>query len=272
MGFCNSVKGRARTTKPLRCSLNPPIYFMPSIGGSRNTEYRLQRPMSAKEHWSADGTITHINIKTSHRPGKRAESLTLMNIETIKVGTNARNLQHFAGVYGEFGWLKGFSYSALNVLADGTMELDQFTPKITAKEIADFMNKPVRILQREQPNGTYTVSFRGLTTVDAMIDPTIYPDDRIAKISEPKLCYAFLVDTYKDTVVAFRVFTLSNKVYEEIGRACTKMLARGCTTSDVMAGWNYATRFSPDALEKASVYLGRDVSNLKTEHLMIPFA
>lgn len=206
----------------------------------------------------------------SRRPGKRAERLTLMNIETIKVGTNARELQRFAGVFSELGRYKGFSYSGINVQADGTLSFDLLFPNVTPKEIADFMNKPVRVLQKEHPNGTYTISVRGMCTIDGVIDPNIYPDDRISKISEPKLCYAFLVDTRKDTVEAFRVFSLNNSVYEGIGRACTKMLERGCTTANIVDGWNNASLYSPKELERLSVYLGRDVTNIKTGHLFLP--
>lgn len=193
-----------------------------------------------------------------------------MNLDTIKVGANARNLQHFAGIYSELGWFRGFSYCGINVQQDGTLTFDFLGPNITQKEISDFMNKPVRVLQKRHWNGTYTVSIRGMCEMDVVIDPNIYPDDRISKISEPKLCYAFLVDTRKDTVVAFRVFSLSDNVYKEIGRACTAMLECGCTTADITAGWNNVALLSPKQLEQVSVYLGRDVANIKTELLDFP--
>ena len=194
-----------------------------------------------------------------------------MNLDTIKVGANARELQHFAGVYNALGWSRGFSYSGINVKADGTLSIDLLFPNVTPKEIADFMNKPVRILQKEHACGTYTVSVRGMCTIDVVIDPNIYPDDRISRISETKLSYAFLVDTCKNTVVAFRVFSLSDNVYKEIGRACTAMLENGYTSADITAGWENASLLSPKQLEQLSVYLGRDVANIKTEQLFLPF-
>ena len=193
-----------------------------------------------------------------------------MNLDTIKVGANARELQYFAGIYSELGWLKGFSYSGINVKADGTLSIDLLFPNVTPKEIADFMNKPVRVLQKEHSNGAYTISVRGMCTIDAVIDPNIYPDDRISKIIEPKLCYAFLVDTRKDTVVAFRVFRLNDNVYKEIGRACAAMLENDCTTADIMAGWKNASLLSSKQLEQLSVYLGRDVANINTKFLGFP--
>ena len=163
---------------------------------------------------------------------------------------------------------KGFSYSAINILSDGSLEIDCFMPHISQREAEDFMNKPVRFYKKELPNGAISISIRGAVIGDYIIDPIIYPDNRIELIVETSWCNMFLVDTEDNSIKGIRFCILSDEIYEAIDGALQIMLGRGLKSIDlVLAFKKYIAPFSPSKFIQRATYLGREKGNIRTQNL-----
>lgn len=167
--------------------------------------------------------------------------------------------------------IKGFTYSGINILCDGSLEIDCFMPRVSKREAEDFMNKPIRFYKKDLPNGTISISIRGAMSGDYIIDPTIYPDNRIELITESKWCNMFLVDTADNQILGIRICILHDETYETIYDVLQTMLNRGCKSVDVITGFqDYIVPFSPNRFIKNAFYLGREKGSYRTPNLFVP--
>lgn len=167
--------------------------------------------------------------------------------------------------------IKGFTYSAINISCDGSLEIDRFMPHVSKQEAEDFMNKPIRFYKKELPNGTISISIRGAMSGDYIIDPTIYPDNRIELIAETKCCSMFLVDTSNNKILGIRICILQDEIYETIYDVLHTMLNRGCKTIDAFTGFQkYVIPISPSKYIKNASYLGREKGSYRTPNLFVP--
>lgn len=106
--------------------------------------------------------------------------------------------------------------------------------------------------------------------MDVIFDPSIYPDDRVDRVLDGKLCMAYMVDTITDTIVGIRCFKLSDRAYKEFHKSCVKMMERGCTTYDAIEGLKrFVLPVPVERLEKISVYIGRDTANTCVGNLVM---
>lgn len=193
-----------------------------------------------------------------------------MTTYTVSIGANARECGAFDGIYNMYRGAKVFSHTGIDLQDDGTLCFSIFIPLPHENEIEYFNNKPVKMFQRELENGTYSTSVRGFFTMDVVFDPSVYPDDRVDRILDGKLCMAYMVDTITDTIVGIRCFKLSDRAYKEFHKSCVKMMERGCTTYDALEGLQrYVLPVPVERLEKISVYIGRDTANIRTDNLVM---
>ena len=167
--------------------------------------------------------------------------------------------------------IKNFKYTGINILGDGSLEIDCFMPHVSKTEAEDFMNKPIRFYKKDLPNGTISISIRGAMIADYIIDPTIYPDNRIELITETKCCSMFLVDTSNNKILGIRICILQDEIYETIYDVLHTMLNRGCKTIDAITGFQkYVIPISPSKYIKNASYLGREKGSYRTPNLFVP--
>lgn len=177
---------------------------------------------------------------------------------TINGTTNARKCGLFNSLYNAHN-CKGFCYSGINILENGTIRIDVFLPSITKEEIHNFRKAHFKFYQNELPNKTISTHIRGGAITDAIIDPTIYADNRISKINTQKFCMAFLVDTETDTIVAARVLCLGDNFYNKLAQSLNKMIELEITTEDILSAfWEYIDPKDLDECLKGARYIGKD--------------
>ncbi len=189
---------------------------------------------------------------------------------TINGMSDARKCGLFDHVYLTHP-IKGFTYAGINILCDGSLEIDCFMPCVSKQETEDFMNKPIRFYKKDLPNGTISISIRGAISGDYIIDPTIYPDNRIERITERKWCSMFLVDTADNKILGIRICILNDETYETIYDVLQTMLNRGCKSFDAVTGFqDYVLPFSSNKFIKNASYFGREKGSYRTPNLLVP--
>ena len=179
---------------------------------------------------------------------------------------NANECEVFEHIYKQY---KGaFTYSAINITDDGSIEIDCFMPRLSEIEVSDFLNKPLRVYKKVLPNGVVVFSLRGAISQDSIIDPTIYPDNRVAKLVEANSCTAYLVDTDSNRILGIRMYSLGNEIYNAISEALNDMSEKRCTSLDAfMAYQKYVIPISPSNFVKTATYIGREKGSVRTQEL-----
>ena len=109
---------------------------------------------------------------------------------------------------------------------------------------------------------------RGMVNIDAIIDPSIYPDNRIEKIKDRNECICFLVDTACNTIMGIKFLHLNDKAISFIGDNVKRMDDLGKDTMQCqIAYYNSVIPYTHKELVKRAVYLGKSDGSVATNNL-----
>ena len=200
---------------------------------------------------------------------KNFSNENLETIYTINGEEDAYNCGLFNHIYAA-NRKRNFNYTGINISRDGTIYIDCFWTNVTSYEKEDFINKPIRFYKKNLPNRTVAISIRGALSMDCIIDPTIYNDNRIELIDQKKGGIAFLVDTNDNRIHGIRAFILEDQVCETLKEATKKMLRDGVTKEDIFFGFRYYIMpNSPSKFLKQAVCVGRERESCKIQDLYV---
>ena len=181
---------------------------------------------------------------------------------------NGENNSKKCGMFEDFYKSGAAEYTGMNILEDGTLRIDFLVRHLNRREIDNFHNEPLKVYGLHIGDDCYAILLRGMVNIDVIIDPTIYPDNRIQKIKEKNECICFLVDTASNSIMGIKFLRFNDKAISFIADNVNRMEIMGKDTIDCQLA--YAERvipFSPKELLKRAVYYGKSDGSVSTNNL-----
>lgn len=164
------------------------------------------------------------------------------------------------------------NYGGININGDGSLSLTSVVPRLRKQEIEDFNHRSLFFYRYMTPENIPILSVRGATSIDVIIDPNIYPDDRVYKIvnHESNIMDMLLLDSHRDKICAIRSVGIEKQVQEQIEADAKMLLENGVSSFDITSTYNnrLLTK-TPQEIEKEAEYIGKSFSSILTKNLII---
>ena len=191
-------------------------------------------------------------------------------MERKKYFINGESDARKCGMFDAFYASGESEYGGINVLADGTLRIDFLAKNLSNCELIRFHNEPLKIYALHLESDCYAILLRGMVDMDVIIDPNIYPDNRIEKIQEKNTCLCFLVDTASNVICGIKTLRLGSKAISFICQNAKRM--RDIGFSARKCGAAYSMRilpYSATELMNRAVYYGKQDGSVTTQNLII---
>ena len=189
-------------------------------------------------------------------------------MENRKYTINGESNPKKCGMFDDF-YNMGFSeYTGVNVLEDGRLRIDFLARYLSRTEIDNFHTKPLKVYGLHIGNGCYAVLLRGMVNMDVIIDPSLYPDNRIEKVKEKNECICFLADTGSNVIMGIKFLRLENKAISFVANNLKHMADMGVNAMDCyQACKSRIIPYTPKELERRATYYGKSDRSVSTENL-----
>lgn len=162
-------------------------------------------------------------------------------------------------------------YANMNIAPDGTPMIIAAFPNVSKKEVNSFYSKELKIYALPVDGDRYNaLLFRGALDFDAIIDPTIYPDNRMELLRNQPMGVMFLIDSLENKICGIKTLSLSETVRNRIANDAESMKIQGVTTYRIMRTYmNEILPFTPEDLGAKSIFLGKS-RGITTRNLYTP--
>ncbi|MBQ7793443.1 MAG: hypothetical protein IJ366_02880 [Clostridia bacterium] len=190
-------------------------------------------------------------------------------MERKKCSINGESDARKCGMFDAFYASGDSEYAGVNVLADGTLRIDFMARNISNQEINNFNNEPLKIYALHLESDCYAILLRGMVDMDVIVDPNLYPDNRIEKIQEKNRCLCFLVDTASNSICGIKTLKLGSKAISFISQNAKHMRDIGFSTRKCWTAYSMRILpYSSDELVKQAVYYGKNGGSVSTRNLI----
>lgn len=189
-------------------------------------------------------------------------------MENRKFTINGESNPKKCGVFDEFYESGASEYSGINVLEDGTLRIDFLARHLGRHEIINFHTEPLKVYGLHIGNDCYAILLRGMVNIDVIIDPSLYPDNRIEKVKEKNECICFLVDTASNVIMGIKFLRLENKAVSFVADNLKRMKDMGVNVMDWYLEFNNRIiPYTPKELMMRATYYGKSDRSICTENL-----
>lgn len=189
-------------------------------------------------------------------------------MENRKFTINGESNPKKCGVFDEFYESGASEYSGINVLEDGTLRIDFLARHLSRHEINNFHTEPLKVYGLHIGNDCYAILLRGMVNMDVIIDPSLYPDNRIEKVKEKNECICFLVDTASNVIMGIKFLRLNNMAISFVANNLKRMNDMGVNeTYCAMAYINRIIPYTAKELVRCATYYGKSDGSVSTENL-----
>lgn len=162
-------------------------------------------------------------------------------------------------------------YCGINFQELGYMHIFQAMPKIRKDEVNDFLYRTVKFYEYRLPNDVIAVLLRGAASADLVIDPSIYPDDRLSHLNDEECSISAMIqyDILKDKVTALRMIQTPEAVRKRLMEICNHNYELGLDRKSAFYTMKkYVYPFTPQELERSATYIGCEEKSVITKSIV----
>lgn len=189
-------------------------------------------------------------------------------MEKRKCTINGESNPKKCGVFDEFYKSGASEYSGINVLEDGTLRIDFLVRHLSRREVDNFRTQPLKVYGLHIGNDCFAILLRGMVDMDVIIDPSLYPDNRIDKVKEKNECICFLVDTASNVIMGIKFLRLDNKAVSFVADNLKRMKDKGVSAMDCYLAYNNRIiPYTPKELVRHATYYGKSDGSVSMKNL-----